>query len=177
MQTGRSCSQALQEQYEPEFVAQLTTFKTDGSGGGKTAEFIGFEEHLGKISQIESLRIAVVSGLRVSHGDQSLVSMCPNLVELDVGKSLLSSVDQIASILDHLPTLRTLVLSQNRLGSWDTNRHVFPHVEHLVIAEMHLTTLDNVAKLFPNLITLKVIWFYYFFLIVSHAASISGSSK
>lgn len=157
VQAGRSCSEALLEQYEPEFVPQLTTFKTDGHGGGKTAEFVGFEQHLGKISQIESLRIAVVSGLRVSHGDQSLVSMCPNLVELDVGKSLLTSVDQIASILDHLPTLRTLVLSQNRLGSWDTNGHVFPHIEHLVVAEMQLPSLDSVATLFPNLITLKVI--------------------
>lgn len=156
MQTGRSCSQALQEQYEPEFVAQLTTFKTDGSGGGKTAEFVGFEQHLDKISQIESLRIAVVSGLRVSHGDESLISMCPNLVELDVGKSLLSNVDQIASILDHLPKLRTLVLSQNRLSLWDTNGHVFPNIEHLVVAEMHLPSLDNIAELFPNLITLKV---------------------
>lgn len=160
MQTGRSCSQALLEQYEPEFVAQPTTFKTDGSGGGKTAEFVGFEQHLDKISQIESLRIAVVSGLRVSHGDQSLVSMCPNLVELDVGKSLLSSVDQIASILDHLPTLRTLVLSQNRLASWDTNGHVFAQIEHLVVAEMQLPSLDSVATLFPNLITLKVQLFY-----------------
>ncbi|XP_059471102.1 tubulin-specific chaperone E-like [Neocloeon triangulifer] len=153
---GRSCAEALLEQYESSFEAQLTSFRTGSSGMVKTAEFVGFEKHLQKISNHNALRIVVLSNLCIRHGDRRLSELCPNVEELDLSKNLLSNVADVASVVEHLPRLKTLLISHNLFSSWAGRKEVFDQIQNLVAASMELTALDEIADLFANLVTLKV---------------------
>ncbi|XP_065350696.1 tubulin-specific chaperone E [Cloeon dipterum] len=153
---GRCCSEALLEHYESNFEAQLTSFRTGSSGVLKTAEFVGFDKHLEKISNHHSLQIVVLSGLAIRDGDSRLSELCPKVEELDVSKNLLSNVEDLASIVKQLPRLKTLLISHNLFNSWAGPKEPFARIENLVAANMDLEQLEDIADLFPNLVSLKV---------------------
>lgn len=60
----------------------------------------------------------VLNGMDITRADiprQGLVSLCPNVVDLDLANNLLETWSELLSILSHLPKVRYLNVSRNRM--------------------------------------------------------------
>ena len=87
---------------------------------GKEAEEVGFEKIAKQQAQLQNLRIVVLDDLliKASSGSEEeskgllkqIAETCPNITDLDLGRNLFETLDEIASICDQLPRLRSLKL-------------------------------------------------------------------
>lgn len=92
---------------------------------GKEAEEVGFEKIARQQAQLQNLKIAVLDGLLIRSSSEeisrrnsiinvnraeSIEETCPNIRELDLGRNLFESIEEIASICAELDILLSLKL-------------------------------------------------------------------
>ena len=87
---------------------------------GKEAEEVGFEKIARQQAQLQNLRIVVLDDLLVKAYDEEnttldddldkISELCPNIIDLDLGRNLFESLSEISDICDRLPKLRFLRL-------------------------------------------------------------------
>ncbi|GAB7348580.1 hypothetical protein MBLNU459_g6966t1 [Dothideomycetes sp. NU459] len=97
---------------------------------GKEAEEVGFDKVARQQAQLQNLKIVVLDGLLIQSSSEeisrrnsvvnvvkseSIEETCPNVTELDLGRNLFESIEEIASICAELDILLSLKLNGNRL--------------------------------------------------------------
>ena len=82
---------------------------------GKTAEEVGFDKIARQQSQLHTLKIVVLDDLLVKHDESAvdsrlIVQTCPSTMSLDLGRNLLETLSEVASICAQLDKLQSLTL-------------------------------------------------------------------
>ncbi|KAK6183626.1 hypothetical protein SNE40_011064 [Patella caerulea] len=118
--TGITFISAVRDRYglKSEHDAGVITDELFVVGTGKTTvvEMVGAKSLNLRQSKLADLLEVDVKGLPIyGAGQDDLSTLTPNLVEVNLGKNLLSSWKSVAEIVRQLPKLTNLILSLNRL--------------------------------------------------------------
>ncbi|ROW18282.1 hypothetical protein VPNG_00023 [Cytospora leucostoma] len=166
----RSFLQALQEKYASEVTANQTPISSGPQViiSGKVAEEIGFDKIRKQQARLEKLKVVILDTLRLdrasdpSAGEKSIRKVCPEVVELDLSRNLLTRLEEVVEICSQLKALRKLKISGNRLQ--DTAAYLnskgyesaFAGVRELAVDEMLLDwqNICNIATGFQDLTAL-----------------------
>ncbi|KAI5207473.1 hypothetical protein E4T39_01867 [Aureobasidium subglaciale] len=125
---------------------------------GKEAEEVGFEKIARQQAQLQNLRIVVLDDLLVTAYDDTnttsedsldrILETCPNITEVDLGRNLFETLDDISDICDRLPNLKYLRLetllkhgSANRLR--DVSGRAAPNTTGSGLAQITSASLDH----------------------------------
>ena len=86
--------------------------------GGKIAYEVGFDKIRAQLAQLNELKIVIVDGMKIDKAEteeKKIRGVCPKIVELDLSRNLIQSLDEIAKICGELDNLRSLTLRYARL--------------------------------------------------------------
>ncbi|KAI5209781.1 hypothetical protein AUEXF2481DRAFT_5945 [Aureobasidium subglaciale EXF-2481] len=118
---------------------------------GKEAEEVGFEKIARQQAQLQNLRIVVLDDLLVAAYDgtnttqedslDQILETCPNITDLDLGRNLFETLDDISEICDRLPKLKFLRLDANRLR--DVSHRTVPNSTGSGLAQITSASLDH----------------------------------
>ncbi|CAG5131964.1 unnamed protein product [Candidula unifasciata] len=105
-------------------------------------------------AELAHLQTVVLNDMDITRADiprQGLVSLCPNVVDLDLANNLLETWSELLSILSHLPKVRYLNVSRNRLQldlthTNDSLTNSYLSVENLALNDTG-TTIEEVVRL------------------------------
>lgn len=136
---------------------------------GKQAEEVGFEKIARQQAQLQNLKIAVLDGLLIRSSieeisrrnsivnvnkAESIEEICPNITELDLGRNLFESLEEIASICAELDILLSLkleyvIFSSHVVSKKRTDSHLSGNRLRDVSAETTdpLSPLADLAKI------------------------------
>lgn len=126
----RSFLEALREKYASEFEREAAS-QVNSSGklparpieiSGKVVEEVGFDKIRRQLAELQELRIVLLDGLRISGvlssyeqpedqvdvAVQEIATTCPQIIELDLSRSLLTSWRHVWQICSQLRKLRKL---------------------------------------------------------------------
>ncbi|XP_057662941.1 tubulin-specific chaperone E [Diorhabda carinulata] len=121
-------------------------------------QFVGFEEVAEKQRNFQSLEVVNVRLQNVSSvGD--LVTLCPNIKEIDISKNLICSWADIFSICSQLEHLYWINVSENILSMPENiEQYVFPNITVLICGSMNLNfdDINILSTVFPNIQELRV---------------------
>lgn len=111
----QSFVEAVHQKYATEITAQPVAGAVDTQIviSGKVAEEVGFDKIRQQLSQLHELRIILVDGLRINcaeRNDNTIRSVCPKIVELDLSRNLFEDWEEVAHICRELDNLRSLRL-------------------------------------------------------------------
>lgn len=125
---------------------------------------MGFEKIARQQAQLQQLRIAILDSLRIRNcfkapqTQEGLAETVPEVAELDLGRNLFETLDEIAGITSQLPQLRSLSLDGNRIQSVSNIdsqdlRPAFNGIRTLSLNDMLLLPheLRTIVAQFPNL--------------------------
>ncbi|KAL4867771.1 hypothetical protein BDV12DRAFT_112340 [Aspergillus spectabilis] len=161
---------ALREKYASDFsqaraVAGAGELEKPIQFNGKIAEEVGFDKIRKQLAELEELRIVLLDGLRVAgvlaqeasreqieEARGEIERTCPKIVELDLGRNLLTSWRTIADICGPLRRLKVLRLSGSRFGPVEGGL-IFDGIEELHLDDTLLPwdRISAVAAQFPSL--------------------------
>jgi hypothetical protein len=101
---------ALKDKYTSEISAASAQIKFSG----KVAEEVGFEKIRRKQADLAELKFAILDGTRIAYpyaeGDESIRSICPKVIELELSRNLFTKVGTVVEICLELPGLRSVRL-------------------------------------------------------------------
>ncbi|XP_032820720.2 tubulin-specific chaperone E isoform X1 [Petromyzon marinus] len=127
-------------------------------------QVVGMEKIFQKQSCLESLKIVALSGLGVNSPGpaEAIREACPNIGDLDISRSLLSSWQEVALITEQLCNLSILILSKNRLDIPETPRSLSPCFSHLTVLVLNSCSLTwsqvlVCAEMWPNVEHLELL--------------------
>jgi len=132
---------------------------------GKQVEEIGYDKISHQQAQLENLRIVILDEMLVSarienvpNSDSTLGIVLPNIIELDVGRNLFESMDEIVMLCSALPTLKTLTLDGNHLTDGMSSQHQLQGLTNLSLNSIMLLPreLSGILSQFPDLQTLSI---------------------
>ncbi|CAG7999991.1 unnamed protein product [Penicillium olsonii] len=173
----RSFLEALREKYASEPVQNASSNDLTGSTtqknaieiSGKVVEEVGFDKIRRQLAELQELRIVLLDGLRIvgvlpsyeqdhdpdSNAAQQIGLTCPKIIELDLGRSLLTHWRDVWQICNQLKHLKRLRLNGNRLQPLEDNL-VFEGITELHLEETLLSwnEIAAVASRFPGLTSL-----------------------
>ncbi|XP_063426904.1 tubulin-specific chaperone E-like [Mytilus trossulus] len=161
---GYSCFLAINDRYGKTNEAHAGViiedlFVVDGHKKQTKVEMVGAEKVNKKQSQLDQLQEVVLRGMSVygvgPHGSE-LLQHTPNIEELDISATLVSSWLCVSQITECLPKLKSLNVSDNVLPiipGADEDMPCFSTVEILYINRMHYTwkQILQTCKMFPAL--------------------------
>ncbi|CAI7637307.1 unnamed protein product [Penicillium pancosmium] len=170
----RSFLEGLREKYASESEQELPQKgNPDGPSSkklieisGKVVEEVGFDKIRKQLAELQELRIVLLDGLQIAgvlssydqpddQVDQSVESIaatCPQITELDLSRSLLTSWRNVWQICSQLRKLRKLKVNGNRFHPLEDG-FVFETVTELHLEETLLSwdEIVEVASRFPAL--------------------------
>ena len=126
---------------------------------GKHVEEVGYDKIALKQAQLHHLSVVILDQASIStkaEADGESSTDCgrvlPNLVELDIGRNLFESIDQVAALCDQFATLKTLTLDGNRVDVTSGRRIALEGIQTLSLNSMLLLPdeLLSVLEHFPN---------------------------
>ncbi|KAJ5899057.1 hypothetical protein N7495_003801 [Penicillium taxi] len=162
----RSFLEALHEKYASEFEQRQAQKALQGEGAaqrviqisGKVVEEVGFDKIRKQLSELQELRIVLLDGLctvgvlssyeqpedKVVEAAPQITSTCPNIIELDLSRSLLNRLRSVWEICNQLPRLRRLKLNGNRFLPLEVGLVFSERINQLHLEET-LLTWDEIA--------------------------------
>ncbi|XP_071368632.1 tubulin-specific chaperone E-like, partial [Centroberyx affinis] len=128
-------------------------FREEHSISSKTVECVGFQELRFEKLTVVSLSKRAVSG---PGADGEIHRTTPDVQTLDLSENLLSCWDDVASITQHMPQLKELMLSHNRLclpSDPGAQSHAFSSLKLLALTGCSLTWTQilQCAPMWPQL--------------------------
>ncbi|XP_055354142.1 tubulin-specific chaperone E-like [Paramacrobiotus metropolitanus] len=150
---GETIIAALMEKYGTPADTHLGV-----SFGNKEVLAVGWEKVMKKISNLERLTLVDLTGLNVCIPmplKDDLSQLIPNVRSLGLGRSLIGCWSTVMSLIQSLPRLDALDLSDNRLA-FDVDLHSSPansRVKKLVLRKNVLVWEDviRISEMFPRL--------------------------
>ncbi|KAJ5168243.1 uncharacterized protein N7482_003837 [Penicillium canariense] len=181
--------EALREKYASEYESELVwTSKTTGAVahqvieiGGKVVEEVGFDKIRKQLAKLQELRIVLLDGLRIAgvlssyeqpeaqvrEAASEIATTCPQIIELDLSRSLVNSWSHVWEICNQLPLLKKLKVNDMTRDGIDlrcSGNRFRPLEEGLTfegVTELHLEEtllswdeIAEVAACFPTLTSL-----------------------
>ncbi|KAI5250399.1 hypothetical protein E4T43_00340 [Aureobasidium subglaciale] len=147
----RTFLEALRTKYAAAETGGDTSSQNTIRISGKEAEEIGFEKIARQQAQLQNLRIVVLDDLLVTAYDGTnttqedsldrIFETCPNITDLDLGRNLFETLDDISEICDRLPKLKFLRLDANRLR--DVSTRTVPNSTGPGLAQITSASLDH----------------------------------
>ncbi|KAI5275769.1 hypothetical protein E4T47_01380 [Aureobasidium subglaciale] len=147
----RTFLEALRTKYAAAETGGDTSSQNTIRISGKEAEQIGFEKIARQQAQLQNLRIVVLDDLLVTAYDGTnttqedsldrIFETCPNITDLDLGRNLFETLDDISEICDRLPKLKFLRLDANRLR--DVSTRTVPNSTGPGLAQITSASLDH----------------------------------
>lgn len=153
---GQGFLDALQEKY-----LGVAATGPINIGSTKDVETVGWEKMQSKLSKLDKLVIVGLAGSNVLHepNPDLITNVCPSIEDLDLSRNLFTSLDQVASICQHLKKLEIIRLNRNRFFSFQmSNALAFSNVKVLTLVDANLSwnSIQTIEQYFPMLEELHV---------------------
>ncbi|CAH2002582.1 unnamed protein product [Acanthoscelides obtectus] len=165
---GQSLIQAIKSRYgcvEDDTTAKLneqTMLKFQQDINAPFLQLVGFDKVADKQRDFNSLQVVSVRSMNVNgigEASNELKRLFPNIREIDLSRSLLSSWTDVFSICAQLDSLSLLNVSENILElPLNYEKYKFPQISMLVCGQMHLNwaNVKKLAQVFPSIKELRV---------------------
>ncbi|XP_044729926.1 tubulin-specific chaperone E [Chrysoperla carnea] len=164
---GVSIADALRGKYgevtdaEKERLIQERLESVSKSINAPFLELVGFGKLEKKQSDFKELRIVGLRELQINDlGDLKEFSrLCPNVIELDLSKNLITSWDTIIEICKDLPFLRRLNVSENKLElPVNIGYGALSQIKTIICGDMNVTwhNIVYLSQMWPNIEELRI---------------------
>lgn len=158
----RTFIEALKEKYAPE-----TSSKSDKASiriSGKEVEEVGFEKISQQLRGLSKLKVILLDGLSIAltsaqeetkHNLYHVAAICPSVVDLDLSRNLLETLDEVAQTCQDLNDLRSLRLDGNRFHQTDVKTRKSLRFIDTLSLEDTLLTWEDILELCDCCLNLK----------------------